>query len=226
MTNNDNNFEEEYSEIRKRYNKRKTLTPPPIDKQIRFWANVHRERFEIYKKILLPTIHKDSLILEIGASCATNLNDFVKLGANKENIILNNLLDHYSLENIVPKKQIIIGDAATLDFPKRFDIILQSIVFSSILNNALRKELAQNMLRMLKPGGTILFYDFVYNNPFNKDVRKVTKKEISLLFNNAKTISFFSATLAPPIARLFGDMYNTLNSISLLRTHVVAEIKN
>lgn len=104
--------------------------------------------------------------------------------------------------------------------------MFQSTVFTSILNEDFRKALANKMFEMLKPGGIILSYDFTYNNPNNKDVRKLTKKEIKKLFPNHKGIQFKKVTLAPPVARRVGKFYDLLNFLfPMLRTHLIAVIK-
>ena len=118
------------------------------------------------------------------------------------------------------------GDALLLPYKEEFDVALQSTVFSSILDENFRKALANKMWDMLKPGGIILSYDFTYNNPNNKDVRKLTRREIENLFPNHKGIRLKKVTLAPPIARKIGKFYNMVNFVCpMLRTHLIAAIK-
>jgi hypothetical protein len=82
------------------------------------------------------------------------------------------------------------------------------------------------MFEMLKPGGIILSYDFTYNNPNNKDVVKLTRHEIKDLFSNHAEILFEKVTLAPPIARRIGKLYDAVNFFfPMLRTHLIAVIK-
>lgn len=78
---------------------------------------------------------------------------------------------------------------------------------------------------MAKENGLILWYDFKYNNPSNKDVKGVNKREIKELFPDAKKIIFHNVTLAPPIGRRVGKFYNLVNLLfPFLRTHIIAEI--
>ena len=81
-----------------------------------------------------------------------------------------------------------------------FDIVLQSMVFTSILESAVRRQVAQEMLRLVKPGGLINWYDYRINNPRNPDVRAVTRREIGRLFPCC-TIDLRRVTLAAPLAR-------------------------
>ena len=50
------------------------------------------------------------------------------------------------------------------------------------------------------PGGGVLVYDFVVNNPHNPDVRKVPPAELRTLFPDAR-LHALRLTLAPPLAR-------------------------
>jgi hypothetical protein len=83
------------------------------------------------------------------------------------------------------------------------------------------------MWSLVKPGGGILIYDFVYNNPRNKDVIAIPIKEIRALFPRG-SITTSRLTLAPPInrfvSRLHGNLYSIFNACPLLRTHVLSWI--
>jgi ubiquinone/menaquinone biosynthesis C-methylase UbiE len=79
------------------------------------------------------------------------------------------------------------GNAANLTFPDAtFDLVLQSMVFTSILDPTARQQIAAEMLRVLKEDGLILWYDFYVNNPWNADVRGVKRHEIYRLFPDCR----------------------------------------
>lgn len=77
-------------------------------------------------------------------------------------------------------------------------------------------------------GGVILWFDFVYNNPWNKDVRRVSKNRVKELFPNGK-FNFKSVILAPPISRrvskISPKLYTLFNYLPFLRSHVLGVIK-
>ena len=97
-------------------------------------------------------------------------------------------------------------------------------MFSSLLDDAFQQHLADAMWRWVVPGGGVLWYDFVYNNPRNRDVRGVPLARIRQLFPQAR-IHCRKVTLAPPIARalcrLHPALYPVFNALPLLRTHVL-----
>jgi len=108
------------------------------------------------------------------------------------------------------------------------DIVLQSTVFSSLLDGPFQWRLAQAMWRWVRPGGGVLWYDFTVNNPRNPDVKGVPVARIRELFPSGR-LSYRRLTLAPPIARgvcqLHPALYAWFNAVPLLRTHVLAWIE-
>ena len=78
------------------------------------------------------------------------------------------------------------------------------------------------MWQWLKPGGAVVWYDFVINNPRNPDVRGVPLARVRELFP-AGELRAERLTLAPPLARavcrVHPALYTVFNALPLLRTH-------
>jgi 2-polyprenyl-3-methyl-5-hydroxy-6-metoxy-1,4-benzoquinol methylase len=190
---------------------------------------VIREREKIYSLILNKNFPKLNTlkVIEIGAGYGGNIRFFLNAQIQPANLHANELIWERinALKNSYPNIHIHPGNALDLNFTEEFDIVFQSTVFTSILDNDFRKKLAEKMWEMLKPGGIVLWYDFIYNNPNNPHVKKVSKAEVTSLFSKAKSISFYPVTLAPPIGRKIGALYNLVNTLfPFLRTHIIAEI--
>ncbi len=162
--------------------------------------------------------------LEVGAGAGGNLSSFFRLGIRRENVFANELIAEraQSLLTWLPESNIDIGDACRLRW-NDFDVIYQSMVFTSILDDGVRRELAQVLWRALKPGGLFLWYDMLFNNPSNPDIRGIKVKEIHELFPEAKIVSR-RITLAPPLGRKLGRLYPFLN-FPFLRTHTLSALK-
>lgn len=165
-------------------------------------------------------------ILEVGAGHGGNARLLVNAGVDLKNIAFNELLEDRLtiLRQNYPNNTIYAGDAIRIPIDRTFDVVFQSTVFTSILSDQARKDLAQRMWDLLKPGGVILWYDFIYNNPNNNDVRKVTVEELKALFPKAKTMELSKITLAPPIGRRVGKLYPIFN-LPILRTHILAVLQ-
>lgn len=120
-------------------------------------------------------------------------------------------------------------NAAALEFPdESFDLIIQSTVFTSILNRDVQLLLAREMVRVLRPNGLILWYDFHMNNPRNPDVRGVTSREIHRLFEGC-TIELSRMTLAPPLTRMLAPFSwfacQLFSAVPWLCTHYLGTIR-
>jgi SAM-dependent methyltransferase len=122
-----------------------------------------------------------------------------------------------------PSANVSGGDARSLPWKDRsFDLVSQFTLFSSILNSVVKTQIAQEMWRVLKPGGVILWFDLRVNNPRNANVRGVHAGEIRSLFPDA-SIWLRPVVLAPPIARRIVPISwiaaSLLEKIPALRTH-------
>lgn len=128
-----------------------------------------------------------------------------------------------------PEADIRAGDASSLPWTDgSFDVVLQSTVFSSILDPDMRRAVASEMRRVLAPGGAILWYDFFVDNPSNPHVRGVRRREIEALFPGCR-VAPRRATLAPPIARrivpVSWTLASLLESLRVFDTHYLAVIR-
>lgn len=226
-----NHSDSELEKIKSRYEKRKTDSDV-IAHSGNFYFNhfAQAERELEYLKILYRnfTNFENIKILEIGAGAGGNIYFFLKNGFSNSNIYANELLSD-RLEILKSKFSginILSGDASQLnerEMPS-FDIVFQSTVFTSILEGAFKKKLAEKMWSLTKPGGLVLWYDFAFDNPANKDVKGIKKAEVMELFPQSKRIDFRKVTLAPPIGRKVKNFYPLFNFFPFLRTHLIAEI--
>lgn len=221
----------ELERIRKRYERRKTSGRDRVPRQKRFIGQAIPEREARYREILFGWRSRlaDVRFLEIGAGDGNNLFFFHALGIPWNSIWANELLEDRVLEltaNVPRDTNIVPGNALDIFPTNKFDVVFLSTVFSSILDRDFRTTLAGHVQDLVTPGGMILWYDFVFNNPVNPDVRGVGRRELRRLFRACRSIRFHSATLAPPIGRRIGNWYGIVNRVApFLRTHIIAEIR-
>jgi len=171
-------------------------------------------------------------VLEIGCGTGSNLLRLIELGFSPENLLGNELLESRAAvarSRLAQGVRVLAGDASTLEFPDAsFDIVYQSTVFTSLLDAPFQEALARRMWHWVRPGGGVLWYDFVYDNPRNPDVRGVPMRRVRELFPEA-CIRSWRVTLAPPISRrvtkLHPSLYGLFNLLPFLRTHVLCWIR-
>ncbi len=173
----------------------------------------------------------DKKIFDLGCGNGSVLRDFVRFGARPENCFGQDLLPDRIEEarKLSPNMNFLCKNAERLPHNDRiFDIVLCFTVFTSIFDFSMKNNLADEMLRILKPGGLILWYDFLVNNPQNPDVRGLKKKEIHSLFPECD-IFLKRITLAPPLTRMLVQFSwlacYCLEKMKLLNTHYLGIIR-
>jgi SAM-dependent methyltransferase len=170
----------------------------------------------------------DRRVLEIGCGTGANLLELIRLGFRPENLTGNDLLEdrlELARSRLPASVTLLSGDASSLELAhQRFDIVLKSTVFTSILDDALQVRVTTRMWELVRPGGGILWYDFTCNNPANPDVRGVPLWRIRNLFPHGP-MRRWRVTLAPPIGRrlcrISPALYPLANAVPLLRTHAL-----
>ena len=173
----------------------------------------------------------DKRVLDVGCGGGGDLLLFVRLGFAPSNLTGCELLEERAAvarRKLPAEVTVATGDALELSFePGSFDIVLQSTVFTSLLDERFRERLAARMWSLVRPGGAVLWYDFAYDNPRNPDVRGVRLARVRELFPEGK-VRAWRVLLAPPLARavtrIHPALYGLLGAIPPLRTHLVCRI--
>lgn len=170
-------------------------------------------------------------ILDVGCGRGYSLRTFLRWGAKSENLFGIDLISSHieQARRGLPRATLELGNATSLNYAdETFDLVQQFTIFSSILHGATRRKVALEMIRVLKTGGHVIWYDFFVNNPWNPNVRGVGRREIRELFPHCD-YCFERVTLAPPIARLIGKTipkaYDSLVSLKVFSTHYIAFFK-
>jgi SAM-dependent methyltransferase len=170
-------------------------------------------------------------VLDVGCGSGFWLREMVKWGARPHHVMGVDLLPDRIAEaerRCAPGVTLVCGNAAAVEVPREsFDIVLQSMLFTSVLDADLRQAVARAMLDAVRPDGLILWYDYHVSNPRNRDVRGVSRAEIRSLFPGCR-IDLRRLTLAAPIARVVAGsrvVHALLHAVPLLRTHYLGVIR-
>ncbi len=170
-------------------------------------------------------------VADIGCGDGAWLLEFAQWGASPEDLAGVDLHEGRveRAKRRLPHADLRAGDASKLPWPDgSFDLVSQFTVFTSILDPEMEMAIAQEMLRVIKPEGAILWFDFRYNNPWNKNVRGIGAERINALFPGCE-VDLQPVLLAPPLARSIAGwswpLAELLYSIPLLRTHYAGLIR-
>jgi ubiquinone/menaquinone biosynthesis C-methylase UbiE len=166
----------------------------------------------------------DRRVLDVGCGSGSTLIDFLLYGAKPRALAGVDLLEDRvaAARELNPHLDLRVGDASNLPFgDESFDIALAFTLFSSIKEWAMRQRVAKEMLRVLVPGGGVVWYDF-WINPVNRDVQPLPLKEIRDLFPGCR-LDARRVTLAPPLARALAPYSRfaceLVAKLPILRTH-------
>lgn len=93
-----------------------------------------------------------------------------------------------------------------------FDLVHQSMLLTSVLDPALRGGIIAEMRRVTRPGGYVLWYDFVWN-PVNRAARGIGLRELKNYFAGWTVDDHRRITLPPPLSRPIGRVCPPLVSV-------------
>lgn len=129
---------------------------------------------------------------------------------------------------LVPEAPRAMADGARL--PCRdgaFDLALALTTFSSMPSEAMRQGAAAELLRVVRPGGVVICYEFSHKNVFNPNTVTVGEAALRALFSGAD-VTCRKVTLHPMVLRalfcLGPRALAALERIDALRSHVVVVV--
>jgi ubiquinone/menaquinone biosynthesis C-methylase UbiE len=142
-------------------------------------------------------------VLDVGCGTGDVLLDLLRWGADPNRVSGCDLLpDRISSarQRLPAAVSLAVADGGKLPYPADcFDLVFQFTVFTSVLGEELRRCIARDMWRVLRPGGAVLWYDFRFQG-HNSAVRAIHPCEVQRLYPEG-ALTMRRVTLAPPIAR-------------------------
>jgi len=188
-------------------------------------------RMQHFERDLLAALARHGLtsldqyrILDVGCSDGGFLRRLVSWGAGPTLLVGVDLLEDRvaAARRIEPCLDVRHADASALPFDDAsFDLVCQLTVFTSILDDGMRRAVAREMARVLRPGGVVVSYDFRVTRD-RRNTRPLRTAELIALFPGF-TVDARRVTLIPPLARVLAGrswiLCELLEAIPLLRTH-------
>ena len=175
-------------------------------------------------------ISSETKILEVGCGSGGWSPLFSEIGIPASNLAGIDLMEPRirNAKSVFQGGCFCVGNAVYLPWKSgTFDVVVQSMVFTSILNEGMRKAVAAEMVRVLARKGFIVWYDFTYDSPRNPNVKGVPKSWVHKYFPGSH-IFCKRITLAPPLARrivpISWFLADLLQRLYLLNTHILCII--
>src|SRR4051812_484146 len=171
-------------------------------------------------------------ILDVGCGTGKWLRDLISWGADPANTFGVELLPASAARArrlCPPAVTVECRNAVKTEFPSSsFDIIVQANVFSGVLEHATLEAIAAEMLRLVRPGGLILWYDVIGENRWNSSVHPMRKADVRRLFPDC-AYDLRRTGLSPAIAELLAARVpraaTVLASLSPVGTHYLGAIR-
>lgn len=167
-------------------------------------------------------------ILEVGCAEGALLRSLLHYGADADRL---DGIDKdagsvdRALEALSDVRVSVADGAALPQGDATFDLVFAFTFFTSVVEAETRRRCADEALRVLRPGGMLVVYDF-WVNPFNSRVRPLRTGELRSLFA-PRPVELERLTLAPPIVRALRGRKgpcSALDRLPFLRTHLLAAV--
>jgi len=156
----------------------------------------------------LPVNRDDARVLDVGCGLGPGILSFIRLGFNPSNL---SGID-VSAERI---------DAARADLPAAvdlrsesadalshpsdaFDVVYEAGLFWEVVDESLAKGMADEMIRVAKPGCFLILSDWRYRKPRDPNSTGLSMKRIQRLFDvdgRTKFVARERGSLVPPLGR-------------------------
>jgi SAM-dependent methyltransferase len=146
-------------------------------------------------------------VLDVGGGGGGSLTPFLQVGAYSE------LLTSVDVDPVAkeqgdrrfPGIQFHHLDASETGWEAKFDIVYSSGMFVTIPDDRLAAPVAAEMMRLAKPGGTLLLRDWVFPKFGDPQYSAVTRKRLTKLFPEMEVIFAEHGALIPPVGRFLSS---------------------
>lgn len=148
-------------------------------------------------------------VLDVGCGDGASLWLLMRLGFEANNLHGVDLLESRiaSARTRHPLIHFDCADATHLPFEDDgFDLVMESTMFIHATDEDLARKIAAEMIRVTKPGGTLLISDWRYAKPRNRHYKAVTSQRLARLFQTdvlTELQNRYCGSLLPPVGRFF-----------------------
>ncbi len=143
-------------------------------------------------------------ILDVGSSYGYGLIPFLFENVPAANLHGIDLFPERIKEGLYkfPALNLRSGDATEMPYPGAdFDIVLEQFCFCHIMNDEIRRKIAGEMMRVLRPGGFIIVHDWTVGSA-KRHYNGVSIANSLDLFPGFEIVKVFPSQLFPPVGRI------------------------
>jgi len=154
----------------------------------------------------IPHSARESIrVLDVGCAGGRSLAPLIRYGFHPGNLHGVDILEDRIALGVrnYPAFRFLVGDGTNLPYRTgMFDVVMESAMFVQVLDEEIAGEIASEMRRVTRTGGTILLGDWRYEDPRRPGTyRALSRRRIARLFPGMRARAWFSGPLVPPIGR-------------------------
>lgn len=166
-------------------------------------------------------------LLDVGCGLGVEFANYLRWGADAERLVGIDLM-HSRLAVARARSGVAVAQASGTQLPfadASFDLVCQNVVFSSIVDAAMRRAVAAEMLRVLRPGGHLLWVDAERSRGNDPHFKPVPRDELQSLFPGVdwrlQRVGCDLGVLRRVHAAFGEGAMRAFDLLGLLRTHLV-----
>lgn len=155
----------------------------------------------------MPLAPECALVLDVGCGGGGDLYQLLRLGFRPENVTGIDVLPERieAARKLYPQISFVQKDASAMEFRTgTFDLLFESTMFATLPDDDLSAKIADEMLRVCKPGGHILLVDWRTPKPGDEAYKALTRRRLRVLFGVGQATRLVAVTrgaLVPPLGR-------------------------
>lgn len=156
---------------------------------------------------------RSAKVLDVGCGGGGDMFQLMRVGYLPENTsgidIQQDRLD--AAKKLYPGINFVLGDAAKMDFQDAsFDLVFESTMFATLPDDELSARIADEMLRVTRPGGYLLLVDWWTPNPSDHNYKALTRSRLGKLFRlgqDTRVKAVCHGALVPPVGRFLSSKF-------------------
>ncbi len=164
----------------------------------------------------LRGVSREVRILDIGGGAGSELALLLELGFPAEQLAMVDIIPERieAAKRRFPIQDIRCEDAQHLTWPDgAFDVVMEGTIFLQITDDRLAKNIAREMLRVLRPGGILLLADWRYDGG-REGLLAVDRNRVRRLFainqGHCRLEKVVNSALIPPLGRFLSSKLPSL----------------
>jgi SAM-dependent methyltransferase len=158
----------------------------------------------------LQRLHLDrdkAKVLDVGCGTGSSLLQFIKLGFLPQNLTgMDSGAERIEQARArFPNVEFLCESAERMSIPdSTFDLAFESTLFMMLTSEEIARQIAGEMLRVIRRGGYVMIADWRYAEPRSRDHRAMTSRRMASLFDVGGATTVVArerGALVPPLGR-------------------------